>query len=221
MRLPKHNRNYQTQVDYGRYVATRLRQATKDDLAASVEQTSQSVKDKGRAWQDLSEAVSSCMASRDATDDALDAIAQEFRLKLASRAVGADKVAPYTAIFPKGIAYYTAAPLGENPTRYKELLTRATATLPADDSALAPLQTQMPALVASFQQAVTELETARTAAAVARTALESAVNDWLLQMEKTYGALAAELTRKGADRFFPRPSAEPGDEPPEPAPAQT
>ena len=172
MRLPKHNRNYQAQVDYGRYVATRLRQAKKDDLAASVEQTSQSVKDKGRGWQDLSEAVSGCLASRDAADDALDTMAQEVRLNLASRAVGADRVAPYTTVFPKGIAYYTAAPLGENPLRYNELLTRATSALPAGDNSLVTLQSQMPALIVSFQQAVTALDTARTAAAVARTALK-------------------------------------------------
>ena len=48
-----------------------------------------------------------------------------------------------------------------------------------------------------------------------------AVDDWLLQMEKTYGALVAELTRKGAERFFPRSSAVPDDEPPEPGPTQT
>jgi hypothetical protein len=218
MQLPKHNRNYQTQVDYGRYVAARLRQAKKDDLAQGVEQASQAVKDKGRSWQDLSEAVSGDLARRDAADEALDAVAQDFRLNLASRGVGADKQAPYTSIFPKGVAYYTAAPLGENPARYKELLTRAGAALPASDTALSSILSGLPTLIANFQQAVAALDSARAQAGVARTALESSVDDWLVQMEKTYGVLAAELTRKGADRFFPRPSTPVVDEPPTPEP---
>jgi hypothetical protein len=212
MQLPKHNRSFQTQVDYGRYVAARLKQAKKDDLATSVEQASQLVKDKGRAWQDATEIVSGATAHRDAADDALDAVAREFRLKLASRSVGADKQEPYTSIFTKGIVYYTAAPLAENPARYKELLTRAAAALSPEDAALATLRTELPNLIASFQQAVSELDAARAASSVARTALESAVDTWLLQMEKTYGALAHELTRKGADRFFPRSASVAADD---------
>lgn len=220
MQLPKQNRNYQPQVDYGRYVAARLRQGKKEDLALGVEQASLSVKEKGRAWQDASEVVSGKLAGRDAADDALDALAQEFRLKLASRSVGADKQAPYTTIFPKGAAYYTAAPLGENPARYNELLTRAGSALPTDDAALALIKDALPGLIAGFQQAVADLESARTLAGVARTALESSVDNWLIQMEKTYGVLAADHTRKGADRFFPRPSAPLVEEPPAPGPAE-
>ena len=221
MQLPKHNRSFQTQVDYGRYVAARLRQAKLEDMATTVEQASQEVKDKGRAWQDVSETVSTALAHRDATDDALDAQAREFRLRLASRGVGADKQAPYTSIFPKGVAYYTAAPLAENPARYKELLTRAVAALTPEDAALTTLQAELPSFIADFQQAVSGLDAARAAASMARTALEAAVDNWLLQMEKTYGALTHEFARKGADRFFPRSTSPTADDPaPEPSPPQ-
>ena len=67
--------------------------------------------------------------------------------------------------------------------------------------------------------AVKTLASVRTQAAVARTALDTGVDDWSIHIEKTYGALAAELTRKGAERFFPRSSGggSAPDEPPTPA----
>lgn len=220
MQLPKHNRHYQTQVDYGRYVAARLRKVSREDLAVGVDQATQSVKDKGRAWQDLNEAVSTDLAHRDAADEALDSLAQVFRLNLASRSVGADKQAPYTTIFPKGLAYYTAAPMSENVARYNELLTRAEAALPSDDPALCTLQASLPGLITNFEQAAKALDAARAQAGVARTALETSVDDWLIQMEKTYGLLVAELTRKVAERFFPRPSSSTGGDPPAPEPTE-
>jgi hypothetical protein len=55
--------------------------------------------------------VHDALADRDAADDALDTIAQNGRLGLASRSLDADKKAPYALIFHKGIAYYTAARL--------------------------------------------------------------------------------------------------------------
>jgi hypothetical protein len=120
--------------------------------------------------------------------------------------MGADKVAPYTTIFPKGLAYYTAAPLGENVARYKELLARAAKGLSVDDTALVTLQSALPDQIEAFSKAVAALAAARTQAALARTALESTIDEWIIQIEKTYGVLAAELTRAGADRFFPRAS---------------
>ena len=127
---------------------------------------------------------------------------------------------PYTTIFPKGFNYYKASPLSENVTRYQELLTRAASALSGDDAALVTLQQTLPSLIGNFAQAAALLDAQRTQAAVARTALDAKIDEWHNQMEKTYGALAAELTRKGADRFFPRDSSThdaPPDEPPPPA----
>jgi hypothetical protein len=198
-----------------------LHQAKRVDMAADVERISLAVKEKGRQWEDASELVSSCTARRDAADDALDALAKSFRLKLAARAVGADKEAPYTSIFPKGIAYYTAAPLSDNVARYRELLTRATSGLPGGDEALTMLQS-LPELIDQFAKAVTELDAARTKAALARTELEVIIDNWSVQLEKTYGALASEVTRAGADRFFPRTSSSRTvDEPPVTAPTES
>ena len=130
MRLPKQGSSYRNHVDFGRYVVARLHQAKREDLAVDVERMSQNVKEKGREWEDAGELISSCTARRDACDEALDSLAKTFRLKLASRSVGADKVAPYTSIFPKGLAYFTAAPLPENVARYRELLSRTSSELP-------------------------------------------------------------------------------------------
>jgi hypothetical protein len=218
MRLPKQGSSYRNHVDFGRYVAARLHQAKREDLAADVERMSQTVKEKGRDWEDASEFISSCTARRDSADEALDSLAKTFRLKLASRSVGADKVAPYTSVFPKGVAYYTASPLPENQARYRELLSRATSELPANDDALTTLQQALPELVDTFTKAVTELDTARTKASLARTALDVSIDNWVVQIEKTYGALAAELTRSGADRFFPKSSGSPVIEEPSTAP---
>ena len=224
MRLPKQGSNYRAYVDYGRYVIARLQQDKREAMSADVECITQAVKDRGREWEDATELLSSCLARRDASDEALDSTAKVFRLNLASRAVGADKVAPYTSIFPKGLAYYTAAPLPENVARYKELLARAAKGLSVEDPALVTLKGALPGLIEAFSTAVAELAAARTAAALARTALESTIDEWVVQIEKTYGALAAELTRAGADRFFPRaanssvaapeePTTEPTNEP--------
>ena len=140
MKLPKADSNYRAFVDFGRYVTASLQQAKYDNLAADVDSVTQVVKTKGRAWEDSSEDVSRSTAQRDALDHDLDTTAKTFRLALASRAINANRQTPYTSIFPKGIAYYTAAPLSENGARYGELLTRAVAALPSDDAALVALQ---------------------------------------------------------------------------------
>jgi hypothetical protein len=67
------------------------------------------------------------------------------------------------------------------------------------------------------------LADAGTLASIARTALEASIAAWAVQLERTYGPLAAELDRRVAERFFPRRTpggdadtpVEPGDhEPP-------
>ena len=207
MRLPGRNRNYQTHVDYGRYVAARLSQNKQEELMAVVQGASSAVKTQGRAWEDATEAVTERTAKRDGVDDDLDGCAKDFRLKLASRHVGADREGPYTAIFPKGIGYYTAAPVGQNEARYRELLTRAQAELPSNHPELEKLQSAVPELVDDYREAVAALDKARTEAAMARTALEAEIDDWMVQMEKTYGELVTEKGRRAAERFFPRRSS--------------
>jgi hypothetical protein len=219
MRLPRQDRNFQVHVGYGRYVAARLRQVRREEQAAEVDAAGSLVKERGRAWEDAFEALSSQAAQRDAVDDALDTAAQEFRLKLAARSVGADRRPPYTAIFPKGIAYYTASPLSENEKRYRELLARAEAQLEASDADLVALRTTVPALIDAFGPAEAALDKARTRVGLARTALEAAVDAWLTQLERTYGTLVAELGRRKAERFFPKTPAPATVDEEEPAPA--
>lgn len=203
MRLPASSAGYRRRVRYGRYVTTRLRHARREEAAAAVEAATREVRDTARAVEDASEPVEEALALRDACDSDMDDAAQECRLKLASRSLDAMTKAPYTAIFPKGIDYYIAAPVLESGKRMLELATRVETNLPADDE-----QREVADVLRggadAYQPALNRVAEARTGLALARTARDAATEDWEALMERTFGLLVADLGRRRANRFFPR-----------------
>lgn len=218
MRLPRPEAPWSDRVSYGRYLYTRLLRAKLLELAERVKGATAAVKAAGRAVEDAEEPVQDALANRDGVDDDLDDGAQGSRLNLASRGVGADKSAPYTSVFHKGIEYYTAATIAENADRYSELGKRMTEHLPAGD----PLLASVPVIeqnVVAFTSAVKSVAAARTEKGLAVTRLESAVEQWDLLVEKTYGALVEKFGKKKAERFFPRSKRAGGEDPVVPPPA--
>lgn len=204
MQLPGETSGYMSRVRYGRYVSRRLRQAKLDALATAVEQVTKDLKAAGRAWEDADEPVQDALADRDAADDLLDTTAQEARNQLAGRSVSSAKEEPYTLLFGEGIAYYIAAPLDEEARRYKELVQRAETHLKADDPVRAAIASGIPAGLEAFTFGAKALESAKTASSLAGTEHARATERWTRQLEKTYGALLAELGKPAAERFFPR-----------------
>lgn len=219
MRLPPPSSSYMSFVRYGVYVLRRLRRAGLTDLANSVERSVVAARESGRAWEDTADAIQSSLADRDAADDELDATAQGARNSLAGRGVSAAREAPYSQIFPAGIGYYIAAPLDENVRRYGELLARVEKHLPASDGVR---KSSVPALqkgIKDFEAAVKSLGAAESDERIAATRARTAVRALERQLEKTYGALVAELGKAPAERFFPRSRASRRDDLPTP-PAQ-
>lgn len=204
MQLPQSAAAYDTRVRYGRYVSRRLRKDKRIDLSQSVYEATQNVKQAGRAWEDTVEVIQDALADRDAADDVLDAAAQEARLALASRGISANRESPYIDIFPKGLEYYTAAPLDEEVKRYNELIERLKAHLPEDDPVRQSTIPKVEAGIVAFKEAEKAVEEARTAQSLAATRLARAEDAWNFLMEKIYGLLTSEMGRKRANRFFPK-----------------
>jgi hypothetical protein len=204
MQLPQDTAAYTKRVSFGRYVLTRLKRAKLTDQANTVEAKNNQVKVAGRAWEDTDESIQDALASRDADDDALDNTAKDFRFALASRSRQAAKESPYTNIFPKGIEYYTEAPLDEEVDRYQELITRTEAHLPKEDTlrqeTVKALQTQLK----SFSASHAAVAAARTQEGIARTRLLAAQDVWDDLLEKTYGSLVEQFKKAKAERFFPK-----------------
>jgi hypothetical protein len=161
------------------------------------------VKTTGRAWEDAQEPVQGALAGRDFWDSSLDETAQDLRLKLSSRSLTAKNEAPYTFIFYKGIGYYTAAPVGDEKKRYRELITRSTEALDEDDELLAPTVTAIEEGLTHYERFAEELDNTRTALSMARSTRDAARDDWEKAIERIYGALIAEHGRRKAERFFP------------------
>jgi len=187
-------------------------------MATAVEVTA-ALKTAARSSEDALDGVEDALADRDALDDALDTATQEARNALAGRSLRAVDEAPYTLLFPQGIAYYTAAPLNAQTQRYGELRERAAQHLPADDAVRSALLPALDQGLAGWREAVTALDTARASASLAASALDQATDAWTRQMERTYGALVAELGKVAARRFFPRArNTGKAQETPEPTP---
>ena len=165
------------------------------------------LRELGRAWEDADDAIQDALADRDGADDDLDGIAKNARANLAGRSADAAKKAPYSQIFPDGIAYYTAAPLDEEERRYGELSERIAEHLPKTD----PVAKSAPKNIAKglddFKKATKALANARTAEALAATRLDVAEEAWERQMEKTYAALVDDHSRAAAEAFFPTRSS--------------
>ncbi len=204
MRLPAPSSSYRQRVRFGRYVASRLRRAKLAQLAADVAAITAKLKEEGRAEEDTEDATQDALADRDGIDDDLDYAAQEARANLAGRSADAVKRDPYIHIFPNGLAYYTAAPLDEEEKRYGELKHRLVEHLPADDDVRKKTVKAIDVGLKDFAKATAQVDSARTAESLAATRLTKATDAWTRQMEKTYGALVAELGRARAEKFFPR-----------------
>lgn len=204
MRLPSPDSHFSAFVRTGNYVARRLRRAKLVTLADDVAQSTLAVRDAGRAKEDADKPVQDALADRDASDDDLDDTAQETRAALAGRSATAAKEAPYTLVFPDGSGYYTAAPLDQEVKRYGELKERLTKYLPAADPVLTVASPAIDTGLDGFKLATAALAQSRTAEALASTDLTAAIDAWSTHMEKTYGALVAEVGKAKAERFFPQ-----------------
>lgn len=203
MQLPKKSAAYGRRVDFGTYTTRSLRRARQTDLADGFEAATEAVLVAGRAWDDARRATFAARADRDAADADLDRVAQELRLSLASRALGAEKAAPYIHIFPRGIRWYTAAPLSQEIDRYSELVARLEKHLEADDPARAPAIEGLQAGLTAYRTAVDDLAESRRDQALAATDVDAAEEAFDLLAERTHGSLIAQLGRREARRFFP------------------
>jgi hypothetical protein len=204
MRLPAPSAHFSQRVRFGNYVARRLRRARMLPLAADIEKATTLILTTGRALEDSDKPIQDALADRDAYDDDLDEAAQSSRLKLAARSTDAVKTAPYTLIFPDGVGYYTASPLDEEIQRYSELKDRLEEHLPAADKVRTATVASINAGLDGFGGAADALSKARTAESLASTRLNAATEAWETQLEKSYGAIVAEVGRAKAERFFPR-----------------
>lgn len=222
MQLPQTSAHYSARVRFGQYVSRRLKRARLTAMAADVAKVTAAVLQAGRAAEDADAPVQDAMADRDAADDDLDVAAQTLRARLAGKSVEAVREEPYTRIFPDGIGFYLAAPLGEEIERYTLLAQRIEEHVPASEKVGAATVKAIRAGLTEFAAATKALGAAKNAAAHAEGRLESAVDAWSTHLEKTYGALVAEVGRTAAERFFPkgRTRAKKGSSGEGPAPAK-
>lgn len=213
MQLPTSSSSYRTRVRFSLYVARRLRRAKHQTLADDAAKVTASLKEAGRAWDDADDEIQGALADRDAADDELDLIAQETRHALAGRSLSAVNESPYTDIFSNGVTYYTAAPLDEEVKRYSELKQRLTEHLPASDGIRKKAGKALDSALKELTAATGAVDAARTAESLAATRLTKATDAWSKQMEKTYGALVADIGRAAAERFFPKRQRKTSKEP--------
>jgi hypothetical protein len=202
MQLPQTTAGYRTRVRFARYVLARLQRAQRDTPALKA--TLEKVKAAGRKAEDLEEEVDAALAQRDASDDALDAVARTARRHLAARSATATQEAPFTSIFPSGLGYYTDATLDDNAAVYAELKARLEAHLPAGDAIRGEAVGQLDTLIPTFEAAEKAVAAARTALAVASTQLDAAEDDLDRLLEKVYGTLIVDLGKASAEAFFPK-----------------
>ena len=204
MRLPPKGSSFLIYVRYGRYVSRRLRRAGRTDLADGVRSTVDEVRTTGRLWEDADEALQDALADRDGADDDLDEAARHCRANLAGRSASAEREEPYTLIFPKGVGYYTAAPLPQEEARYNELKLRLEEHLPASDAVRKSTVAAISKGLKDFREATAEHTEATAREALAGTRARQAIANFERQIEKTYGALLVEVGRAAAEGFFPK-----------------
>jgi hypothetical protein len=204
MRLPPPSAHVSHRVRFGNYLARRLRRARMLSPSTDIEKATALILLTGRAHEDADKPIQDALADRDAFDDDLDETAQSSRLHLAARHLDAVKAAPYTLIYPDGVGYYTAAPLDEEVQRYGELKSRLEEHLPPSDEVRINTVAAIDAGIEGFGGSVAALTKARTAESLTSTRLTAATESWEKQVERTYGALVAEVGRVKAERFFPR-----------------
>lgn len=222
MQLPKESAHFSSVTRFVRYVSRRLRRAGKESLAKALLAAGITVREKGRAWEDTEDAVQDALADRDGSDDDLDLIARGVRTTLAGRSLTAVNEEPFILVFHDGLAYYTAASLEDEESRYNELSERLVAHLPANDTVRKTTPAQIKKGVAAFKAAEADLAKAERARGIARTELESVTRNALRQLEKVYGAIMAEEGKAAAESYFPKSSRAKGggkeEKTPDPAP---
>ncbi|RYZ40435.1 MAG: hypothetical protein EOO72_08530 [Myxococcaceae bacterium] len=204
MRLPSTTSSYEAYTRYGRYVARRLRRAGLEALAKDAEKVTLAVRTSGRAWEDADDPIQDALADRDSADDALDLTAQTLRNSLAGQGVGSDRRAPYTQVFPQGVTYYLAAPLDEEETRYGELRLRVEQHLTDQPEVRSAALAGITTGIQDFTAATAALREAHAREAIAGTEARTAIQSFIRQMEKIYGALLVEVGKASAERFFPK-----------------
>ena len=207
MRLPDETSVEPVYLRYGRYTTRRLQRAGHTALAADLAKVNRDLRATYRAAQDLEEPVQDGLADRDAVDDGMDGATQIARAAVAGRTTNPATDETYKAIFPLGVAWYTAAPLDEQASRYNELIARVEKTLPASDPARKTLVPVVIQGLKDFEKATKALDKANLAADLGLSGYQSARAGWRRHMDRLYSALRADHGAEYAERFFPKTSA--------------
>ena len=204
MQTPSPSSRWTSHVAFARYVARRLLQSGHGAMATSARAAADAVQAAGSALDDARFNTQDAIADRDGADETLDEAGRDLRHGLASESRDAVKQPPYTAVFPEGIEYVTAAPLDQQVARYSELRARVETHLPAKHPLRKRSLDALSRGLAEWDRAVTALNAARSAEALKSTALVAAIDAFDRQMVRIYGTLLAEQGRASAERFFPR-----------------
>ena len=203
MQLPAESSQYTALVRWGRYLSRRLRTARLASLASECDAITNRLRDDGRASEDAEGPVQEATADRDAADDGLSDVAQESRHALAARSLDAVRKAPYTQVFPDGVAYYLDASFEAKVARFGELRARFEAHLPEGDELRAQVTPRIQAAVKAYKTADAALATARTHESIISTRVDATTTEWRLGMERIYGALIQQSGKVAAERYFP------------------
>ena len=150
-------------------------------------------------------AIEGRFTSPNGLDDELDDLAKRHRQAIEGRATNANKERPYTDIYPDGIAWYTASPLAEQPSRYELLVRRYDGFLPDGD----PVRAEGPAIttaLAGWKEAKAQLDKLELDVAMARAKTAAAVNAWEEGLRRLYFRLAERFGKTQAERFYPKAS---------------
>ncbi len=197
-------------VSHASYVARSLDVAGRREQAARIKTAARKARDFHRAVEDQAILVFESKAERDFADRGGDTVIRDFRHGLNARSRDAIKQAPSTRIFPDGLEYYTGAPISEQVERYAELKERVETHLAEDDPLRAPFLAALDEALTAFQAAQSLLRSERRKLSELRLDLREAREDLARMLERTWGALVADLGKEAADGFFP--AADSGDD---------
>jgi hypothetical protein len=214
----------EARYDWTRYVIRGLHRAGQPDLEVLARTAADELLAASRVVQDRNAAVEDARADRDYDDGILDDLARGVRLKMAAVKPGADKEAPYTRVFPKGIDEFVQAKLGEQVATYERLVGRLTDNLPPTDPLVVVDAPQITSQLAVWSAAADAVDDADRALDAAKGALDAASERWAQTMLGVYGALLGRIGKAKAERLFPKAksrkaTAEAAVEDPPPAPA--
>jgi len=202
VRLPPFTAAFIRCSSFGLYTAGRLIRRRQDDLAATARDSSRNLLALGRAWDDAGLETQEGYAARDAIDADLDDVTRRIRQLLSNRELGADKKAPFTAIFPDGLAYYLESPVGEHLRRYQLLITRIEENLPEEDPIRLEQVPQLRQLLSAWSDAAAGLQGLLNRETVTRDRLAAARTDWEKRMNDTYATLCTRFDKRQAEQFF-------------------